>query len=461
MKVNPKLRLQILIQNSFFVVLFIALIFLLGFLANQYKFSKDITQANRNTLTTGSINVLKQMQGPITLTVFASEDDVNNGDTFRQGIINFMARYQRTKPDINVKFISPIKEPKLAQENGIKEDGEVVVEYQKRSEHIKPPFAEQEMTNLFMRLSRTSQRAVMYLDGHGERNLIGLKNNDVGEFGKQLESKGLKFANLNLTIESEVPLNGSMLVIASPQKTISPIEAKKIKKFLESGGNLLWLLDDNNFRGLDEIAAYLGLSVSSGQVIDPAEKVEGANENIASASSYGEHAITRNFMLGTRFSNAHEVNAKGTLDNGWEVSKLIEVSPNGWLESSQVMTNQKPTFDKSKDKAGPINIAVALQRVYGKKGQRVVVVGNGNFLSNTFITNGGNLDLGINMINWLSGDDNLISIQPMPLKDVNVTIPDNQMSFIIAWTVFHSFEYFIPIGFFALGILFWFKRRKA
>ena len=461
MKVNPKLRLQILIQNSFFVVLFIALIFLLGFLANQYKFSKDITQANRNTLTTGSINVLKQMQGPITLTVFASEDDVNNGDTFRQGIINFMARYQRTKSDINVKFISPIKEPKLAQENGIKEDGEVVVEYQKRSEHIKPPFAEQEMTNLFMRLSRTSQRAVMYLDGHGERNLIGLKNNDVGEFGKQLESKGLKFANLNLTIESEVPLNGSMLVIASPQKTISPIEAKKIKKFLESGGNLLWLLDDNNFRGLDEIAAYLGLSVSSGQVIDPAEKVEGVNENIASASSYGEHAITRNFMLGTRFSNAHEVNAKGTVDNGWEVSKLIEVSPNGWLESSQVMTNQKPTFDKSKDKSGPINIAVALQRVYGKTGQRVVVVGNGNFLSNTFITNGGNLDLGINMINWLSGDDNLISIQPMPLKDVNVTIPDNQMSFIIAWTVFHSFEYFIPIGFFVLGILFWFKRRKA
>ncbi|MCX7190806.1 MAG: Gldg family protein [Candidatus Methylopumilus sp.] len=461
MKVNPKLRLQILIQNSFFVVLFIALIFLLGFLANQYKFSKDITQANRNTLTTGSINVLKQMQGPVTLTVFASEDDVNNGDTFRQGIINFMARYQRTKPDINVKFISPIKEPKLAQENGIKEDGEVVVEYQKRSEHIKPPFAEQEMTNLFMRLSRTSQRAVMYLDGHGERNLIGLKNNDVGEFGKQLESKGLKFANLNLTIESEVPLNGSMLVIASPQKIISPVEAKKIKKFLESGGNLLWLLDDNNFRGLDEIAAYLGLSVSSGQVIDPAEKVEGANENIASASSYGEHPITRNFMLGTRFSNAHEVNAKGTLDNGWEVSKLIEVSPNGWLESSQVMTNQKPTFDKSKDKSGPINIAVALQRVYGKKGQRVVVVGNGNFLSNTFIVNGGNLDLGINMINWLSGDDNLISIQPMPLKDVNVTIPDNQISFIIAWTVFHSFEYFIPIGFFVVGILFWLKRRKA
>ena len=73
MKINSKLRLQILIQNSFFVVLFIVLVFLLGFLANQYKYSKDITQANRNTLTTGSINVLKQMKGPISLTVFASK----------------------------------------------------------------------------------------------------------------------------------------------------------------------------------------------------------------------------------------------------------------------------------------------------------------------------------------------------------------------------------------------------
>jgi hypothetical protein len=33
----------------------------------------------------------------------------------------------------------------------------------------------------------------MYLDGHGEKNLMGLKNNDLGEFGKQLENRGFKF----------------------------------------------------------------------------------------------------------------------------------------------------------------------------------------------------------------------------------------------------------------------------
>ncbi len=78
--------------------------------------------------------------------------------------------------------------------------------------------------------------------------------------------------------------------------------------------------------------------------------------------------------------------------------------------------NLKVSFDRSKDKPGPINIGVALEREYGKKGQRVVVMGNANFLSNTFITNGGNLDFGINIVNWLAGDDRLITIQPLPLK---------------------------------------------
>jgi hypothetical protein len=224
---NIKQRLQLLLQNWVFVVLFIILVLLLGFISNQYEFSKDITQANRNTLTEGSIGVLKEMDGPINLTVFATKDDVNKGDKFRQGIINFIVRYQRSKPDINIKFISPVEEPKLAQDMGIRVDGEVVVEYNKRTEHITPPFAEQELTNLLVRLTRTNEKPIMYLDGHGEKNLLGLKNSDLGEFGKQLENKGFKFSNPDLTVLPSVPQEGSMLVIASPKKDVSDLEAKK------------------------------------------------------------------------------------------------------------------------------------------------------------------------------------------------------------------------------------------
>ncbi len=453
-----------LAQNWFFVLMFLLLIILLGYLASQYHVAKDITQANRNILTPGSVNILKTMKDPVNITVYATNDDANHGDTFRKGMIDFMARYQREKKDIHLKFINPSAEPKLAQEANIKEDGEVVVEYNKRTEHISPPIAEQEMTNLLVRLARTNQQAVMFLDGHGERHLQGVKNNDLGEFGKQLEAKGFKFANPDLTIAQAVPANGAMLVIASPQVDLSEVEAKKIKAYLESGGNVLWLLDDDNFHGLKIVADYLGLTVSPGIAVDMTAAQYGADAKVAFASAYGDHAITRNFQLRTLFPEAHEVDAKASYELGWKVARLVDVAPNGWLESDKIVNggkNQKAVFDEKKDKRGPINIGVALERIYGKKGQRVVVMGNGNFLSNTFITNGGNLDFGVNIVNWLAGDDRLITIQPMPLKDINVTIPSDDKNRLIAWSVFHGFQYFIPLAFFIAGFWLWWKRRKA
>ena len=461
MNINRKLRFQLLVQNSFFVVLFLMLVVLLGYLASQYHVAKDITQANRNILTQGSVNVLKQMKEPINITVFATKDDASGGDNFRKGMIDFIARYQREKKNVNLRFINPSIEPKLAQDAGVKEDGEVVVEYNKRSEHIIPPIAEQEMTNLLVRLSRTNQQAVMYLDGHGERNLLGVKNHDIGEFGKQLEKKGFKFANPDLTVAQAVPSNGAMLVIASPQVNVSDVEAKKIKAYLERGGNLLWLVDDNNLRGLESVAEYLGMTVSPGIALDMASAQYGADARVSFASLYGEHAITKNFMLRTLFPEAHQVTAIGTDENGWKVSNLVEVAPNGWLMAGKLAKDAKPEFNEKTDKRGPINIGVALERIYGKKGQRVVVMGNANFLSNTFITNGGNLDLGVNIVNWLAGDDQLITIQPMPLKDINVTIPDSDSGRLVAWTVFHGFQYFLPLAMMIAGFYFWWKRRKA
>jgi len=390
MKINRKLRLQMLMQNSLFVLLFLALIGLIGAVTREFSVSRDVTQGSRNSLTEGSINVLKQMKLPVHITVYASRDDTSKKEQYRKKYSDFVARYQRAKPDIALEFIDPAEQPKLAQDAGIKVDGEFVVEYAKRSEHILPPFVEQDMTNLLVRLSRTNQRPVMYLDGHGERSLIGVKNHDIGEFGKQLEKRGFKFSNPDLTIAQAVPSNGTMLIIAS---------------------------------------------------------------------QYGEHAITKNFMLRTFFSEARMVDAQDSYEWGWKVTRLIDVAPNGWLEKGKIDT--KVSFDAKSDVPGPISIAVALERIYGKKGQRVVVVGNGNFLSNTFIANGGNIDLGINIINWLAGDDNLITIQPKPLKDVNMIIPDTDSGRLLAWFIFNGFQYFIPLFFVIAGLVIWWKRRKA
>jgi len=90
----------------------------------------------------------------------------------------------------------------------------------------------------------------------------------------------------------------------------------------------------------------------------------------------------------------------------------------------------------------------------------VVVIGSGGFLANTFIANGGNLDLGINIVNWLAGDDNLITIQPKPLKDASVIIPSDASGKALAILVFFGFRLGLPIALLIAGVVIWLKRRK-
>ena len=107
MKKNKKLRLQYLFQNSFFILLFFAIILLVGVLSNQFVFVKDMTQASRSILTKGSVEILESMNGPINMTVFATNDDANKGDNFRKGLLDFVAKYQREKKGHNYKLCKP------------------------------------------------------------------------------------------------------------------------------------------------------------------------------------------------------------------------------------------------------------------------------------------------------------------------------------------------------------------
>ncbi len=454
MKINRKIRIQLFVQNSLFVVLFLSLIGLLGYLTREYHYSRDVTQASRNTLTEGSLNVLQQMKEPIDIAVFVSEDD-----EYRKMIHAFLSRYQRAKPDISFEFVNPAEHPGKAADAGVRNEGELVVEYANRSENLSPPYAEQEFTNLLVRLARSREHPVMFLDGHGERSLTGDRNFDLGEFGYQLGKKGFTLANPDLTIAQEVPHNGAMLVIAGPRVGVPEAVVNKIMAYVMRGGNLLWLIDQGPLHGLQPLAEYLGLQLTPGMVIDMSSTQYGADPKVAFASQYGEHPITRNFNLRTLFPEARQVEAtQHTADQGWTVTRLIDVAPNGWLETGEV--EGRANFDAKSDLPGPINIGITLERKAEIITQRVVVIGNGNFLSNTFYGNGGNLDLGINIVNWLAGDDQLITIQPKPLKDVNVIIPSDPWGRFVAMVVFFGTRLVLPLALLATGIAIWWRRRR-
>ena len=448
MQVTPKLRTHMLIQNGVFVVLLVVFATLVAFFAREYRGDYDLTQNSRNTLSQQTRDALTKLGAPVKVTVFATRQD-----EVRKPVQAFFAPYQRAKPDFTVTLVDPREEPKLAQAAGIRVDGEATVEFGGKKANLAPAeYNEQSLVNALMRLARSGERLVMNLEGHGERRLNGPANHDLGEFGKQLAAKGIKTNSLNLAVAQEVPANTSTLLIANPQVDLQPVEVQKIKQYLQKGGNLLWLIDTEPLRGLQPVAELLGLTLGPGTVVDPDAARLNASPTVAISASYGRHAITDSFRLNTIFPFARQI---GVTEGGdWKIARLVDVAPRGWVKMGKL--NGPLAFDKARDLPGPVTIAVALERNTNDRSQRVVVIGNGHFVSNEFLGNGGNLALATNAINWLAGDDALITIQPRPARDSSLELGRGAQ-----YVILFGFLIFLPLAFVSTGILIWWRRRKS
>jgi ABC-type uncharacterized transport system involved in gliding motility auxiliary subunit len=85
---------------------------------------------------------------------------------------------------------------------------------------------------------------------------------------------------------------------------------------------------------------------------------------------------------------------------------------------------------------------------------RFIVTGSSSWVANFFLRFNGNRDLFLNMMNWLSSDEDLISIRPKEPEDRRLNMTRNQMTM-----VFYSSVLVIPLLIVAAGVGVWWQRR--
>jgi ABC-type uncharacterized transport system involved in gliding motility auxiliary subunit len=449
---NRKLRLRLTVQSALFVALFFALVMLVAFIAGEYRKEWDVTRAARNSLSQGTLDVLRQLDGPVSVTAYAVAKDPA-GNNIHKAIEERLRPYRRAKPDMKLTLVDPREDPRRAQAAQIRTPNVLTIEYRNRVEQLAlADFSEQNFAGVLLRLLRGSASLVLALEGHGERKLDGIASHDLGEFGRQLQQRGVKVNSLNLALAQEVPANAALLVIASPQTEVQPEEVEKIQRYLKAGGNLLWLIDPEPLRGLDPIGESLGLVLTPGTVVDFAARPRNGPPVFAVATSYANHPVTAGFRYNTLFPYARQIGFAEMED--WRATPLIEVAPRGWVEMGPL--DEKPTFDKTHDLPGPVTIAVAFERTAGERQQRVIVIGNGAFLSNTFLGSGGNLQLGIAMVNWLTAQDTLVSLDTQPAPDSRIDISQPTL-----YAIGLGFLLVLPLVFAITGLVIWWRRRRA
>ena len=428
----------------------------IGYLSTRYAHEADWTANGRTSLSAESRAVLAQLTGPVEIVSYANPQ----GD-LPQTVAGFLQRYQAVKPDLSLRFVDPQLDPAKMRELGITVDGALILHYKDHEQRL-DELSERSLTNALERLVRGSDRIVAFVTGDGERRADGQANADLGTFIAQLEARGMRAVPLNFAQVSAVPEHTDLVVLASPTLALAPGAVHALVGYVQNGGNLLWLTEPaNDDLGLKPLADALGVHVLPGVLVDGGGTALGLHDpRMIALGDYQPQAITQGFTLTTLFP---QVSALAQVAQaGWAVKPFLRSGAQSWTEFHPI-DNDKPSdirFDASAGELkGPLDFGFALSRLSpspDKSEQRAVVIGDGDFLSNTFLGNGGNRALGERVFDWLLGDDKLVDLPPRGAPDRLLQISQAELNTI-------SFGFLIALPLLLLligGLIVWRRRRR-
>jgi len=274
-----------------------------------------------------------------------------------------------------------------------------------------------------------------------------------------------------------VPDDATVVVVAGPKVDFFQPEVDALKKYLDKGGKLLLELDPPDKADAPPLTLLVGLAhdwgvnVGNNIVVDASGmgRLIGTDASVPLAANYPSHTITARFNVITAYPLAREGSPVSGGVNGHTAQSVVESSPRSWAESDikGLFATGRPELDESKgDKKGPISMMSAVSAPVAsatppkpgddspKPETRVVVVGDSDFAENGYLGIPGNRDLFMNVIGWLSQQENLISIRPKEPDDRRITLTATQQANIVWLSLL-----IIPGFVFGTGVYTWWRRR--
>ncbi|HJT97666.1 MAG TPA: DUF4350 domain-containing protein [Rhodanobacteraceae bacterium] len=429
---------------------------LVAFLSTRFGFEQDWSRAQGASLSTASVAMLKTLDAPVEIVSYASRQG-----GLRAIIADFVERYRRAKPDVTLRFVDPDADPEAMRAAGVSVDGELDIRYRNRSERLKV-LSETELSNALLRLSRARERIVAFLEGDGERQPLGKANADLGQFVAGLADRGLRAVPLPLANTGKVPENADLVVVANPRVALAPAAASELVDYVDRGGNLLWLTEPDETAGLDALAKALSIRVLPGTVVDAGGSAFGLTDpSFVALAKYPAHAITKGFLLTTLLPQPA---ALAQLANpAWDVKPILASSDKSWNETGHIPKagEDADTIRQDGDAGeipGPLDLGFALSRLSprpDKREQRVVVIGDGDFLSNSFLGNGGNREFGQRVFDWLTGDDEQIAVPDRSAPDRALAMTQAGLGVLSV-----AFLVGLPLLLAGSGAIIWWRRRR-
>ena len=438
-----------------YILVILCIVSVANVLANRYNKAYDSTSNKRYSLSDQTAKIVKGVAQPISITYFQKSSDFQTGK-------DLLDRYTALSPKVRLSYVDPNKDPEAARAAGVTQYGTAVVQIGAKKEQAKS-MTEEEVTGAIIRDLKSDTRNVCFLTGSGERQIDDAERAGLSHLKDLIGKDDYTSKSINLLEKPEVPADCTVLVVAGPKDDFQQPEVDAIKKYVEGGGRAMFLLDpplkigrptaDN--AALDTLLQSWGVSMENNLILDmsPVGQLLGVGPTIALVSTYDPHPIV-NEMKGTAtgFPLARSLTIKNT--DKTTVQKLFESSETSLATTKLDTPNINP--NDPKNTRGPMTIAAAGTYTTGKENSegRFVVVGSSSWVANSFLSFNGNSDLAMNAMNWLSSDEDLISIRPKPPEDRKVNMTGAQFN----WVRLSS-QFLLPGALLLAGLSVWWRRR--
>jgi ABC-type uncharacterized transport system involved in gliding motility auxiliary subunit len=468
-------RYGTLAASSLLIVL--GILTAVNYIGKQQNKRWDLTAARQYSLSDQTRNVLAKLDAPMHIMVFAEEP---NFQVYRDRL----QEYEYSSSRITTEYVDPDRKPTVAQQHQIQQYGTLVVSYKGRTERTTQN-TEQDITNTIIKVVTGEQKKLYFTQGHGEKNPTSTERDGFGTVAEALKAENYGVETLVLAQTGSVPADAAAVVVAGPKIDFFPQEIDALKAYLGKAGKVLLLLDPAEkadaaqTTNLGALAREWGIQVDDTIVVDVSGmgRLIGTDASVPVAANYPAHPITDRFNILTAYPLARAVSPVSGGVDGRTAQTFIESSPRSWAESDvkALLTSGEVSLDEGKDKQGPISLAAAVSaaQTEEKKDEekkeeeakaeepdapkpetRLAVVGDSDFASNGVLGIQGNRDLFMNIVGWLTQQENLISIRPKRADDRRITLTAAQQTNIM-WLSLAV----IPVAIFGTGVYTWWRRR--
>ncbi len=482
----------------------IVILGLINFLGTRYSVRQDLTETQLFTLAPQSQELVRSLKSPVKVWVF----DVTQNPQERELLEN----YQRYSSKFKFAYVDPQAKPGLVKKFGVDENnGKVYLESgEQRIKviNVNERLSEVRLTNRLQQISSAATLKVYFLQGHGEHPL-NRGNNSMSQAVQALADKNYVAEPLTLTDKSKVPNDAAVVIIAGATQDLFANEVKTLQNYLNSGGNLLLMVDPGTDPKLAPLLKEWGVTLDPRLAVDVSGNAA-LGPAIPLVTTYGQHPITKNFGNNISFYQlARPIETKPV--KGVQASPLLLTKPypSSWAESD--LQSENLEFDEKSDRKGPLTLGVALTRKVVEKPPapkpqsspssttsptpktqsspspaakpttsptptaqaspsptptnsqakisdretRLVVIGNSRFATNTWFQRALNGDVFLNSVTWLSQQDTQpLSIRPKSAKNRRINLNSAQASLLTISSLI-----VLPLIGIIGAIALWWKRR--